>query len=95
MEEQPFDLNELLNSVTAGLQVQAGTKGLALITRMTGDPQPGVRGDALRLRQVLTNLVNNGKGRVIIEFSVPARALIGYRDEFLKMVGRAKQICGE
>lgn len=59
LEEQPFDLNELLNSVTAGLQVQAGTKGLALITRMTGDPQPGVRGDALRLRQVLTNLVNN------------------------------------
>ncbi len=31
----------------------------------------------------MTNLVNNGKGRVRIEFSVPARALIGYRDEFL------------
>ena len=31
----------------------------------------------------MTNLVNNGKGRVRIEFSVPSRALIGYRDEFL------------
>ena len=31
----------------------------------------------------MINLVNNGKGRVRIEFSVPARALIGYRDEFL------------
>jgi GTP-binding protein len=31
----------------------------------------------------MTNLVNNGKGRVRIEFSVPARTLIGYRDEFL------------
>ena len=31
----------------------------------------------------MTNLVNNGKGRVRIEFSVPARALIGLRDEFL------------
>ena len=31
----------------------------------------------------LVNLVNNGKGRVRIDFSVPARALIGYRDEFL------------
>jgi GTP-binding protein len=31
----------------------------------------------------LTNLINNGKGRVRIEFSVPARTLIGYRDEFL------------
>ncbi len=31
----------------------------------------------------MTNLVNNGKGRVRVEFSAPARALIGYRDEFL------------
>ena len=31
----------------------------------------------------VTNLVNNGNGRVRIEFSVPSRALIGYRDEFL------------
>ena len=31
----------------------------------------------------MLNLVNNGKGRVRIEFSVPSRALIGYRDEFL------------
>jgi GTP-binding protein len=31
----------------------------------------------------MSNLVNNGKGRVRIEFSVPARTLIGYRDEFL------------
>ncbi len=31
----------------------------------------------------LTNLVNNGKGRVRIEFSIPSRSLIGYRDEFL------------
>jgi len=31
----------------------------------------------------MVNLVNNGKGRVRIEFSIPSRALIGYRDEFL------------
>jgi GTP-binding protein len=31
----------------------------------------------------LANLVNHGKGRVKIEFNVPSRALIGYRDEFL------------
>lgn len=31
----------------------------------------------------MVNLVNNGKGRVRIEFSVPSRSLIGYRDEFL------------
>ena len=31
----------------------------------------------------MINLVNNGSGRVRMEFSVPSRALIGYRDEFL------------
>lgn len=31
----------------------------------------------------LTQLVNKGKGRAEVEFSVPSRALIGYQDEFL------------
>ncbi len=31
----------------------------------------------------MTNLVNHGSGRVRMEFSVPSRGLIGYRDEFL------------
>jgi GTP-binding protein len=31
----------------------------------------------------MTHLINSGKGRVRIEFSVPVRSLIGYRDEFL------------
>jgi GTP-binding protein len=44
----------------------------------------GVVTEKLALRKgKMTNLVNNGKGRVRIEFSVPARTLIGYRDEFL------------
>ena len=44
----------------------------------------GVVTEKISLRKgKLINLVNNGKGRVRIDFSVPARALIGYRDEFL------------
>ena len=44
----------------------------------------GVVAEKLSLRKgKMTNLTNNGSGRVRIEFSVPARALIGYRDEFL------------
>jgi GTP-binding protein len=31
----------------------------------------------------MINLTNNGTGRVRIEFSIPSRSLIGYRDEFL------------
>ncbi len=44
----------------------------------------GVVTEKLSLRKgKMTGLVNNGKGRTRIEFSVPSRALIGYRDEFL------------
>ncbi len=31
----------------------------------------------------MTSLVNNGSGRVRMEFTIPARGLIGFRDEFL------------
>ena len=44
----------------------------------------GVVTEKLSLRKgQITHLVNHGKGRVQAEFSIPARALIGYRDEFL------------
>jgi GTP-binding protein len=44
----------------------------------------GVVTEKLSLRRgKMIKLTNNGKGRVRITFSVPSRALIGYRDEFL------------
>jgi GTP-binding protein len=44
----------------------------------------GIVTEKLSLRKgKMVNLVNNGNGRVRIEFSVPGRTLIGYRDEFL------------
>jgi GTP-binding protein len=44
----------------------------------------GIVTEKLSLRKgKMVNLVNNGRGRVQVEFSVPSRALIGYRDEFL------------
>jgi GTP-binding protein len=44
----------------------------------------GVVTEKLSLRKgKMTNLINNGNGRSRIEFSIPARALIGYREEFL------------
>ncbi|HKK33880.1 MAG TPA: translational GTPase TypA [Desulfomicrobiaceae bacterium] len=44
----------------------------------------GVVTEKLSMRKgKMTSLVNNGTGRVRMEFSVPSRALIGYRDEFL------------
>ncbi len=44
----------------------------------------GIVTEKLSLRKgKMTNLTSNGKGRVRVEFSIPARGLIGYRDEFL------------
>jgi GTP-binding protein len=44
----------------------------------------GVVTEKLSMRKgKMLNLVNNGKGRVRMEFSIPSRGLIGYRDEFL------------
>ena len=48
------------------------------------DSYLGIVTEKLSIRKgKLTNLINHGSGRVRIEFSVPSRALIGYRDEFL------------
>ena len=44
----------------------------------------GIVTEKISLRKgKMVNLVNNNRGRARIEFSVPSRALIGYRDEFL------------
>jgi len=49
-----------------------------------GENYLGVVTEKLSVRKGrMVNLVNNGTGRVRIEFSVPSRSLIGYRDEFL------------
>jgi len=31
----------------------------------------------------MINMINKGSGRIRLEFTVPSRGLIGYRDEFL------------
>jgi GTP-binding protein len=44
----------------------------------------GIVTEKLSIRRgKMTNMVNKGSGRVRMEFSVPSRGLIGYRDEFL------------
>ena len=49
-----------------------------------GEAFLGVVTEKLSIRKgKMTNLANNGKGRVRIEFSIPSRSLIGYRDEFM------------
>ncbi len=62
-------------------------KKLEPMERLMVDCEEGFLGvvtEKLSLRKgKMVNLVNNGKGRVRIDFSVPSKGLIGYRDEFL------------
>ena len=53
------DLPALIALTLKPLQVRAGQKGLTLGISMAPDLPQWVRGDAVRLRQVLTNLVGN------------------------------------
>lgn len=44
----------------------------------------GIVTEKLNIRKGrMTNFVNHGSGRIRLEFSIPSRGLIGYRDEFL------------
>jgi PAS domain S-box-containing protein len=59
IEVQPFDLGALLRSLEQGHRALAAERGLALELDIAADCDGWVRGDALRLRQVLGNFLGN------------------------------------
>ncbi len=59
LDESPFDLEELLADVLKLLAMQAYQKRLAFWCRIAPDVPRQLIGDALRLRQVLANLLGN------------------------------------
>jgi len=59
LEEKEFDLEELVERVAERLRHQAHEKGLELCVRIQPDIPPRLAGDPLRLRQVLSNLLEN------------------------------------
>jgi CheY-like chemotaxis protein/HPt (histidine-containing phosphotransfer) domain-containing protein len=72
LDPLPFDLRDSLGEMLKPLALRAHTKGLELACRVLPGVPDGVRGDAVRLRQVITNLVNNAikftdKGEVVVQ----------------------------
>ena len=59
LEEIDFSLSELLKELTRSLEISARNKGLQLILQQASDLPPYLKGDPLRIRQVLTNLIGN------------------------------------
>lgn len=75
LEQVPFDLRETLNEVLYMLEPRALEKRLALETRVDEDLPEALRGDPLRLRQVLVNLTSNAikfthSGHVLLSVEV-------------------------
>ncbi|MCS7065950.1 MAG: ATP-binding protein, partial [Fimbriimonadales bacterium] len=59
LERSPFDLHGLLEEAVGTMRAQARLKGLTLSLAIAPDVPRGVKGDSLRLRQILLNLLSN------------------------------------
>lgn len=75
IEREPFDLHDTLRVATQVLAAPAKSKGLELRLEVAPDVPHTVVGDALRLKQVLTNLTGNAikftqNGEVTVSVSV-------------------------
>ncbi|MEG3859125.1 PAS domain-containing hybrid sensor histidine kinase/response regulator [Microcoleus sp. herbarium12] len=87
LEMIEFDLGICLDEVLDLLATPAQKKGIELVALIENEVPLQIRGDAARLRQILTNLINNAikfteAGEVVIEVStgrIPER-IIGTED---------------
>ena len=75
IETQDFNLRRLIEEVAISLTLPAQEKGLAFSHTLDPDVPVALRGDAYRLRQILTNLVSNAvkfthSGGVTIETTI-------------------------
>ena len=75
LETIGFDISVCLDEVLDLLATPAQKKGIELVVLIDSDVPLLIRGDAVRLRQILTNLVNNAikfteGGEVLIEVSI-------------------------
>lgn len=59
LEESPLNLPDLIHHSMAALQIVARNKGLELQMEVDADFPSLISGDALRLRQILLNLISN------------------------------------
>jgi len=72
LEHVEFDLRQTIEDVMALLAEGAQCKGLEFACRIAEDLPQNVRGDPVRLRQILTNLVNNAikfteRGEIVVD----------------------------
>lgn len=86
LETIEFNLSICLDEVLDLLATPAQEKGIELVALIDNDVPLQIRGDAARLRQILTNLINNAikfteAGEVVIEVSLGDRGLLAASDD--------------
>jgi polar amino acid transport system substrate-binding protein len=82
LEQRPFELNQVFHKLDVLLGFKADEKGLELLFDIDPELPPRLLGDALRLNQILVNLVNNAikfteQGNIIVRLRsdpLPAEA---------------------
>jgi signal transduction histidine kinase/CheY-like chemotaxis protein len=79
-----FDIRTLIEDVAESLSPQAMTKGLELVCNVAPDLPRRVRGDPLRIQQILFNLVGNAikftsKGEVVVTLALAAATPKGHK----------------
>lgn len=87
LEQLAFDPNQLTHEIAALFAKNAQAKGLSIEAQWKGSPNPLYRGDPVRLRQMVANLVSNAikftpQGYVHIESSEVGRTQNGVILEF-------------
>ncbi len=70
----PYDLNRLISDLVLSMSVPASEKGLEIILDVSDIQSPSMSGDANRIRQILTNLINNAikftlKGHILVRLA--------------------------
>lgn len=75
LEEQDFNLDELLNTIGTQLNTLADDKPIEIHFSLTEDLPLAMHGDANKLKQILWNIASNAvkfslKGEVVLSFSV-------------------------
>ncbi len=59
LDHAPFNLRKVVEESVELLAERAQAKGLVLVSQLASDIQTGLCGDAMRLRQILVNLIGN------------------------------------